>query len=98
MASQFLTQTEEQALEDINRLIDAYRESRKKVKSIAVTPRQYGAMQRIAKKAKNGAVFDKFARVNITETHYRGFAFEVIKPLRKKYRHDSTPDFLEVSP
>jgi hypothetical protein len=97
MASQFLSQVEESALKDINRLIDAYKAQGRKVKHIAVTPAQYSAMQRIAKKAANGGVFDKFRRVDITETHYRGFAFEVKKPLRKKYRQDSTIDFIEAS-
>ena len=93
--SQFLSGTEEQALHDVNRLVDAYKAQGRKNVSIAVTPRQYAAMQRIAKKAEQGGVFDRFRRVDITPTHYRGYAFDVRKPLRAKYRADSTVDFIE---
>lgn len=44
------------------------------------------------------AVFDKFKRVDITDTHYRGIRFDVKRHLCKKYRHDSTLDFIGETP
>lgn len=93
--SQCLSRAEEETLEDINRLIDFYQGQSKAIDVIVVTPRQYNAMQHIAKKAEDRAVFDRIGKVDITQTHYRKIRFDVKKPLRKKCRANSTADFLE---
>jgi len=89
-----LTQTEEDTLKALDKLIDWHKENNRKVDHITISQRQFNALQRIAKKKLDKEIYRRVGDLEITQTHYRGVEFAIpVKPRRYRQRKD-TDDFL----
>ena len=88
----FLTQTEEQVLNDLDRLIDGYNLVGKEIDYITLSKKQHNAIKKIVDKIKKDDTYRKNGSLNLTKETYRDIEFNVIgqkrRPRRKKDIHD----------
>ena len=96
----FLTITEQNTLNDINRIIDWYKNNKRDLTHLEITKKQYNAINRLAKKAQNKPVYgvDGEVEINIPDginaVNLQGVQLSVKKPARRSYRKKDTRDFI----
>ena len=81
-----LTQTEEQVLSELDRLIDWHRENGKPIETVTLKQNQYKAYKKILNKKLDGEVYRKAGDIDMDSAQYRGVKIDVIerRPAHRK--------------
>jgi len=86
-----ISQTEEDILNDIDRLIEFHRKNGSELKKITVSKKQYNALKRLEKKAEKGPLIRRAGEVSVNRFGYNGIKFEVAQS-RRSYSKKDTGD------
>lgn len=88
----FLTQTEEQLLNDLDRLIDGYELVNKPIVHLTLSKKQHAAIRRIVAKVEKDDTYRKSGALNLTNEKYRDIEFNVVGAKRRPRRKKDTQD------
>lgn len=88
----FLTQTEEQVLNDLDRLIEGYESVNKPIIHLTLSKKQHDAIKRIVAKVEKDDTYRKSGALDLTNEKYRGIEFNVVGAKRRSRKKKDNED------